>query len=353
MNADEESRRICRSLGSQQEAITQGVRQLLSTLAQLPEVKNLDAARCTPIFQDLIRLNPSHSNLVLLTKDGDVVCSVKPIAKPNMSTFKHVGDVQRTMEFAAGEFIIGPLSKAPVFSFAHPVLSPSGQLLGILATSLKLDHYYNLFELSSMPKDTAFSVLDHNGIRLAQLPINDNLKVGTPVQPLAWAEYIKHIDGHSHHTGKDGVRRYYFSRQVRLKPEWPPYMVFTIGVPESYILSKADSITRNNLLWLTLASVLSLGVAYFIGNRGFVRPLSALSDTTQRLSQGEYTARTELAGLAGPIGLVANSVDQLAQELQSRELARIEQEQILRESEERFRLLASESPVSIIAFVIR
>lgn len=349
-NADEESRRICRSLASQQEAITQGVRQLLSTLAQLPEVKGLDAVRCTPIFQDLLRLNPVHSNLVLLTKDGDVICSVKPIAKANMSEFKHVADAQRTMEFSTGEFIIGPLSKVPVFSFAHPVLSPSGQLLGILATSLKLGHYYDQFELTSMPIDTAFGVLDHKGTRMAQLPISDSLKVGTSVQPLAWVEYIKHIDGHSHHTGKDGVRRYYFSRQVRLKPNSAPYMVFTVGFPESYILSKADAITRNNLLWLALASVISLGVAYFIGNRGFVQPLSALSDTTQRLALGEHTARTKLDALSGPIGMVAKSVDKLAQELQSRESARILSEQTIRESEERFRLLASESPVSIIAF---
>lgn len=349
-NAERESLLLARSFTSRQEAITQGVKQLLVTLARLPEIQSLNAKRSTSLFQSLIQINPQHSNIALLDKDGNVVASVKPILKQNMLGLKHIDDAKRTLKFSTGEYLIGPLSKAPVFSFAYPVLDSKGLLVGILATSLKLDHYYDQFELSTMPPGTAFGVLDHNGVRLAQLPISEKLPIGKPVTPSGWAKYSANIESSSKHVGQDGIRRHYYSRQLRLTPEDKPYMVFTVAVPDQYIMATADAVTQKYLAWLCLAFASSLLAAYVVGKRGFINPLDKLAGMANSLREGELNARTGLPSRSGEIGNVATAFDKLAQDIQTKEAQRAASDEALRESEERFRMLASESPVSIIAF---
>ena len=339
-DAEAEALRICINLASQQEAITLGVKQLLSTLANLPEVQSLNVEKCNPLFQSLLQVNGTYGNIVLLNPLGDVIASGRKFSSSNISNFKHVHDVQKNLVFSAGEYQIGSISKIPVFSFAYPVVASSGQLVGILAASVKLDNYYNLFKLISMPNGTIFRVLAHEGVRLVEFPVGEVSHVGVPVKSSSWEEYSgPNIDGHSLQTGEDGVRRHYFYRQLRLRPEDSAYMVFIVGFPEGIIMSKADAATHKYLFWLFFASVLSLVTAYFLGNRGFVSPLVKLANTAKRIGKGELEARTGLGSLAGPIGFVAKSFDALAQELQTREIERVKSETTLKESENKYRTI--------------
>jgi PAS domain-containing protein len=341
-SAEEESRRLCRTYAAQQESITQGVKQLLSTLAEIEYVQELNTKASTALFQNLLKINSQYGNIVLLDINGFVVVSAKPYsAGHNISHLKHVIDAKATDSLAVGEYQVGTLSNVPVISFAYPVHNQSGSLVGILATSLKLSLYYDLFKLTDMPPGTAFGVLDHKGVRLAQFPVNEKTKVGNPIQRIGWTEYSKpSIEGHSHHEGLDGVRRQYFSRQLRLTPDGPPYMVFTVGVPDTHINAKADAITTKYLFLLAIASIASLFTAYMVGNRGFVVPLRILTDSANKIENGSLDARTGLDGMSGPIGSVAKAFDNMAQKLQEQEAARVQTEMVLRNSKEQLHIIA-------------
>ena len=337
---EEESRFMCRSLASQQEAISQGVKQLLYTLAELPEIQNMDATKCTIIFHNLLKNNNLYHSLALFNPEGEVVASGMPFDGSKTKDRKHFADAKKTLKFAAGEYVTAPINKTPVFPFALPVIDSSGLLIGILTTSLNLDRYYEQFRLTDMPSGTVFGVLDRNGVRLVQYPINDMTPVGGPISPKGWKEYSTNLEGHSEHEGTDGINRHYFSRQLRLTPDDDTYMVFAIAVPEFYITSQADAITFKYLAWLVLASSLSMITAFVLGKRNMVTPLNKLAHSAKRLKEGNLETRTGLTGFSGTIGFLAESFDDLVKTLQVREFARVESEIAQRESKERLRIIA-------------
>ena len=52
---------LVRSLAAQQEQIAFATKMMLSTLAHLPEVQNLDAPACKQIFSELVRQYPFYT----------------------------------------------------------------------------------------------------------------------------------------------------------------------------------------------------------------------------------------------------------------------------------------------------
>ncbi|MGO9018569.1 MAG: cache domain-containing protein [Syntrophobacteraceae bacterium] len=162
---------LARSLAAQQEQITAGTRQMLNTMAQLPEVKNLDAAACNELFSQLHENYPAYSLIAAMRPDGSVFASDPPF-EPGTNLFdrKYVRDAIRTHDFSAGEYIFGRISKVPSFSFAYPVLGRGGKLIAILSASLRLDEYAHFLRKANLPEDSTISITDHNGIRLFHFP---------------------------------------------------------------------------------------------------------------------------------------------------------------------------------------
>ncbi|MCX5810716.1 MAG: histidine kinase, partial [Proteobacteria bacterium] len=61
---------LVQSLAAQQEQIAAGTRQMLQTLAQLPEVQGIDGKACNRIFRDIQEQNPIYAILSAETPDG-------------------------------------------------------------------------------------------------------------------------------------------------------------------------------------------------------------------------------------------------------------------------------------------
>ena len=56
--------------------------QLMTVLAQLPEVRQHDAARTVPILVELRKLHPMYANVLIADRDGTVWASAIPVAGP-------------------------------------------------------------------------------------------------------------------------------------------------------------------------------------------------------------------------------------------------------------------------------
>ena len=106
---------LVESLAAQQEQITIGTKQMLSTLAQLPEVQRLDAQACHRLFRDLLGQFPFYSTIGLATLDGNILASAMPLnsGSVNISEQKHIKDALKNIDFSVGECIIGKVTKVP------------------------------------------------------------------------------------------------------------------------------------------------------------------------------------------------------------------------------------------------
>jgi PAS domain S-box-containing protein len=333
-----EALRIARSFGEQQESVTLGVKQLLSTLSLVHDIHH-DPSACARLFKALVQQNPVHANIALLAPNGDVIASALPFSKANFSDQKHVAETMKTREFAAGEYLVGRLSGEPVLAFAYPVLDQRGELDGILTTSLKLDGFVGMFDAAMLPPDASLGINDGNGTRLLFYPYKPQTNpVGEKISPQAMRDQLgPEEEGVVFLTTQDGVRRYSAFRQLRLTPHDPPYLMISIGIPEAEILSRADQVTRRYLLWFALALSVSLAAAWLTGKYGIINPLRRFAAQAKRVGEGDLDAVSGMAGGSGTLNTVATAFDGMTKALKERENERNRAEDALRESGERFR----------------
>lgn len=331
--------RLTQSFADQQESITLGVKQLLSTLAEVSDVQRLKAGACTALFTALVKQNPHHANITLLFPNGEVIASALPFSQANFSAQKHVAQALATRRFAAGEYLVGRLSAEPIIAFAQPVLDQHGELAGILTTSLKLDHFVDLFDAARLPKGSSLGLADGKGVRLMFYPHKPETNpVGGVISPLAATVFLGPAEeGVELMTNLDGVRRYLAFKQLRLEPSDPPYLVIAIGIAEGAILGKADQLTRSYLLWFAIAFGLSLATALLMGKYGIINRLRRFADLAKRVGDGDLDAVSGMAGMSGTLGIVAHAFDGMTRALKTRDAERRLAEDALRESGERFR----------------
>ncbi len=331
--------RLVRSFADQQESVTLGVRQLLSTLSEVSDVQHFEVQACTKLFKALVRQDPHHANITLLLPDGEVIASALPFSKANFSDQLHVAKVIATRRFAAGEYIVGRLSTEPILAFAQPVLDGHGKLIGILTTSLKLNHFVDMFNAAMLPAGSSMGINDGRGIRLLSYPYRpDTNPIGVPISPQAAKAILSpQTEGMAEFMSPDGVRRYFAFKQLFMEPQTPPYLSIVVGIPEAQILGKADHATRRYLLWFAAAASLSLLAALLAGKYGIIDPLRRFASLAKRVGDGDLDAVTGMAGAGGTLGIVATAFDDMIQALKTRATERSLAEQALRASGERFR----------------
>lgn len=331
---------LARSLAAQQDQIAIGTRQTLSTLAQLPEVQRLDVEACNELFRELHNRNPLYSTISASAPDGLMFAASTPF-KPDsidLSDRKHIRDVIETLDFSAGEYQVGRVSKVRSINYAYPVLNAAKKLIAIVVIGFRLDEYARFITKLNLPEGSSLTIADHKGLRLYRFPENDALAPGMPIP----GDTIERISGDLEHgiferTGQDGIERIYGFKQLRLRENSPPYLYLIVGIAKDKILHKANLEMLSTLLILGVIASIALSLAWGFGNLALVRPINHLADATQRFGNGELDTRTHLPHTPDELGRLAKSFDDMASLLEQKNTERKKAEEALRESEEKYR----------------
>ena len=328
---------LLHSWSAQQEQVAAGTRQMLSTIAQLPVVQNLDRAACNELFRELNEKNPFYGTIAVVNMYGDVFAS-SPRIEPgsvNLSDRKHFKDAVRTLDFSTGEFIIGRISNEPGIVYSYPVLDSNRRPIAVLIASFKLNRYADFFTRANLPEGYALTIVDHRGTRLYRLPHSKSSAAGKPI-PINAFEAISGGFGQGtfERLGDDGINRIYAYKQLRLREDEPPYLYMIAGVPKELIERKANLEVLNSLVFLGIAAFAAAFLAWLFGNYAFVAPINRLVEATHRFGGGALGTRTGLPHTSDELGKLAESFDSMASLLETREIARrsAEESLALRES---------------------
>lgn len=327
---------LLHSWAAQQEQVAVGTRQMLSTIALLPDVQNLDRDSCNELFRELREKNPSYATIAAVIPGGEVIAS-SPRVEPgsvNLSDRKHIRDAVRTLDFSAGEDIIGRISNEPGIAYAYPVLNPDRQIIAILLAGYRLNAYADFVNRANLPKGYVMTVLDHRGARLYRVP-QESKPLGKPVPSDSFGAFSGELDhGIYEKVSEDGVRRMYAFKQLRLRKNEPPYLYLCIGIPKDAIVQKANFEMLKGLAFLGIAAFAAAFLAWLFGNYAFVTPLNRLVEATRRFGGGALGTRTGLPHTSDELGNLAESFDSMASLLETREIARksAEESLALRES---------------------
>lgn len=340
--AENDGLMLAQSLAAQQEYIAIGIKQMLSTLAQLPQVRNLDAEACNELFRVLHRQNPLYSIIAAATPDGNMFASSTPF-KPgtvDLSDRKHIKDVLKTRAFSAGEYIVGKVSQVPSINYTYPVFDADRNLTAIVIAGFKLDRYAGFMTKLSVPENTVMLIVDHKGARLYRLPESSAIAPGQLI-PRDSIERISDLSetGSFERAGEDGVHRIYAFKQLRLTDGSPPYLYMMVGISKEMVLRKANLRMVRNLSVLGITALIAMSLAWFFGNLVFVRPINRLVAATRRFGEGEMGERTGLPHTPDELGQLARSFDDMASLVEKRDVERRTAEEERRSSEEKYRTL--------------
>ena len=315
--------RLAEYFASQQEQEVVRLQSVLKALASDPALKTLDVPACNALLRNVLTSNPQFVNFALLNPSGEAIASALPFTRQNLSDRREVAEARATGLFSVGEYAVGRVSGQQVLPFAYPVHDESGALTAILLATQRLQEIASLFVRSQLPEGSFIGLADHKGMRLYRYPMQQAAPAGASIAANVWQKIQNAPElAFFSDTGSDGVSRVYAVRRVALRPGQPVYLNVFVAIPESTLIAAADAVTRVYAWWVSASLLLALGLAYCLSRFGIHNRLDRVLAVAQRVGTGDLSARTGLAKMSGSIGVLAASIDEMAEALQQDREAR-------------------------------
>ena len=356
--AEENALRLTHFAVDNQERLVEGTHQLLTTLAQLPEVREGGAA-CHALLADLVAQYSFYTALSAIEPDGDVYCSSLQLNQPlNVADRPHIQRAFQTGDFTASEYQIGRILGRPVLGLAYPVLDKTGQVQAVIGAGLDLAWFSQFAAKAQLPAGATFTLMDSHGTILARYPDPEQW-IG---QPVPEAQLVQTIlaqgEGTVEVASVDGISRLYaFTPLPALKaaegegvPGTGGGAYVSIGIPTEIAFAEVNQALVRDLAALGLVAGLGLVLAWFGSEVFILGRVKALVNATKRLSAGDLSVRTGLTYGSGELSQLARAFDEMAQVLQQRESEREQAGKVLRDSEKRFRALIENSSDAVALF---
>ena len=181
---------MAQALASQQMQFVWDTKLLLTQLAAVAPLRELDGVAATAVLSELSRENPLRSSFFLADRNGLILGSSQPDAVGfNVSDRKYFRDALATEEFSAGEFAVSRSLGGEVIHFAVPVRSVQGRVAGVLAMACSLNSYDRLFSHLPVPEKARIIFMDHKGLRLYRYPSQPDTPLGQPVAKALWMRW--------------------------------------------------------------------------------------------------------------------------------------------------------------------
>jgi len=307
-------------IASEQQNLCSGAEQLMTALAQLPEVKGRDAAKVEPILRELRKLNPMYANILVADLKGVVWASAVPTKSPvvvaDRRFFKNALEKGR---LSSGEYILSRTTAKPGFNLAYPLKNDRGAAIGVISVGINIGQYREMLEPTEWPPGSNLVLIDHRGVVLFRA-LTPGSAVGTPYP----ADEFKRIQqgpgsGTSTRAWVDGEQRISSYRKLRLAGEQTPYMYVTAGIPVAGAAREANSALLNSVALLTSFLLLACAGAVLIGKRAIVDRFKLLEDASLRLAAGDLGVRVSDLVAGGELGSLGKRFDSMAEELARRE----------------------------------
>jgi hypothetical protein len=252
---EENALRLTKFFGAEQERIVEGAQQLLVALSNLESVRAKDGDACARQFT---RLLPNYQSYLAFTAyglDGRPFCSsIASAARAEDKSFFR-------MALENKRFTIGTYSTdrgVGILPFSHPILTDSGELLGVVEAQLKLAWLETYFKEQLLAeRGASLTISDRYGTLLVRLPRSGKIGKTLPdaYRPVLAAEK----EGTLCVNSFDGVSRVIGYVPVGLPPAADFFV--SAGISENDALAPLNTAAYRGLALMTLAVVVGMAIA--------------------------------------------------------------------------------------------
>ncbi|HYA85913.1 MAG TPA: PAS domain S-box protein, partial [Nitrospirota bacterium] len=328
-----ETQQLADNIAAEQQNLISAARQLITALAQLPDVKEQNRDRVQPILRDILKLNDQYSDIFIADQNGLVWASAIPIKSPFIvSDRRYFKNAVASGQLSTGEFIISRVTAQPVFSIAYPLRNERGAIVSVIVVGFVLDAFKHVLERARLPSNTSFVLLDHKGIILYR-PISPAEYIGRQFNPEQFKQMQEGPDvyTYSNVTTISGDERILTYRKLQLPGEQSPYMYIRVGIPITVVLADANKMLKRNLAIFTSFLVLAVFFSWVVGKRSIADRVTLLENASRNLAGGDLHIRvSDLVG-GGELGRLGQTFDAMARQLSQREQALVESERNYRD----------------------
>jgi diguanylate cyclase (GGDEF)-like protein len=337
--AEEGALRLARVAAAHHNRVVEDSRQILTALAQVPEVSQIKAPTCNQFFAHLLRQYPHYLNFGVIRPDGSIACSgLKISSSTNLSDRLYFRRAIEKKDFAIGEYQVGRISGKPSVNFGYPITDDKKDVKGVIFAALDLNWFNEFAATAELPPGAELTVIDHRGTILIRHPDSKHW-IGRSIKELPGIGNILlgRKEGMAEGLGPDGIARLYGFSQLTSASDLG--VLVSIGLPKSLVFEKVNTLFIHSLVGLVLVSFLALAAAWFGGEALIRRQVTGLVNATKRLAKGDLEARTGVTYGKGELNQLAQAFDQMAASLQGRELE-------AKKSQERLHHLAFFNPLT-------
>lgn len=319
-DARQDALRLARLVARDHAQLIREGRQLLTALAEIPEVRRALPGRCTAFLAALAARDDRFANFGVIRPNGDIACSGVALGRRvNVADRAYFRRAVENRAFAVGDYQVGRITKRPVLVLAHPVYDQGGQLESLVYAGLDLGWLNRVATRAALPLTARLTVLDKTGTVLAHAPeAADRVgKVDPVLMRLAREHARPHDAAITEAIGPDGERHFYAHAFLEGLPAGSDVHV-VIDMPARQAYAASDRLFARNLLLLGVLAVLVVGLAWLGSEVLILRRAKLLAASAERLAAGDLTARTEWTTGGDELAVVGATFDRMAEALERR-----------------------------------
>ena len=299
-----------------------GAEQLMTAVAQLPQVKQHNAAKTVPVLRELRKVNPMYMSIFIADRNGTVWASTSTETRPvNVADRRYFKNALASGQLSSGEYVVSRFTSKPSLNFACPLKDDQGDIVGVISVGFVIDRYREMLGRMQAPAGANSVLIDHRGIILSRA-VNPEAFIGKEYFPEVFKKIQEGPDtGYSVRSGLVGDMRIISHQKLRLKGEQTPYMYVTSGIPVKVVLARANKAILINLMFFMSVLAVAFVLAWRIGKRSIADRVTLLEQASQRLAGGDLDVRVSDLVAGGELGNLGQTFDAMARQIALREQA--------------------------------
>ncbi len=298
----EQAGREARDVDAELRRITDGVRNTLVALAEVPAIRAGEPVACEQLLRAVRAAFVVLRDMELIGAGGIPRCDTAGAPPRARGDTSAIVLARQRDAFALGAFELS-WDGHPVLPMAYPVRGVPG---AVLVADFDLGWLHDQLLAHRLPEGSALGVTDRDGRFLVRLP--DDPRLGDTIAP-AFRGLLKQSEqGVTEATGMDGVRR--IIGYVPLDSA-PRGLFVAVGFSTDHAYAASDAAAARGYALIAAGLLTALGLAAWMVRGSITRPVRAILATTERWRGGDTTARVALPPEQSEFGRIGSAVNDL------------------------------------------
>ncbi len=335
-NVSREALWAAHSAALQTGMIFEKTRHLLREIAKHSEIRRTEQPAADEFLKLLLRENPIFETLAVADIHGNFVANARKSLSHNISDRAYFQRIIRNRTFQVGEYALSRTTGQRTLHTADPIIGADGFAEWVVVAALDLNVFDKLREeIAQLPSGATLTIADRQGTIVYRYPHQEEY-LGNSLPGDSWLYMSRWSDpeGTFTDTGVDKRKRIYAFHRLDLTDQKGDIYV-RIGIPAETAYFEANEIMFRQMTVLALVCIIALMLTQLVGNRLILDRVRRLMIAARQIADGNLTARANISHHHGEFGQLAQSFNDMAESLHSREIERKQAEKEIRLNEAR------------------